>query len=127
MGYYARLCTRGFPIPSWRFCTAFLFFKNAVVVHGIMARLKQGVASSSLAGSLKGMGPTLVAIARSQLDEVVSDAPDTPPLEPDLPTAVVGRVLDLSCCVRLTGAIPPFPNTDTLYRLGVFHALPSGP
>ncbi|CAM9443666.1 unnamed protein product [Choristocarpus tenellus] len=51
-------------IPSldlFELCMAFIFFKNAVIAHGVKARLARGVASSSFAAAAAAMGPRMVS------------------------------------------------------------------
>ncbi|KAJ3055488.1 hypothetical protein HK097_010347 [Rhizophlyctis rosea] len=44
---YCRLTNRRYPIPNWKFCVAFSFFRLAVITQGIAARVKRGQASSA--------------------------------------------------------------------------------
>jgi epoxide hydrolase-like predicted phosphatase len=67
---YCQIVGRKHPEGSWRFYTAFLFFKNAVVLQGVEARRQQGVASSKLAVKLLDLAPILVQIATQHLEEV---------------------------------------------------------
>ena len=66
---YSNIVQRPYPDPAWRFYTAFLFFKNAVVLQGIEARRRQGVASSGMAVKLLELGPLLVEISSTHLAE----------------------------------------------------------
>lgn len=67
---YSALVRRPYPDPAWRFYTAFLFFKNAVVLQGVEARRRQGVASSKLAIKLLDLAPVLVDISSTHLAEI---------------------------------------------------------
>eukprot|EP00624_Nannochloropsis_granulata_P005893 evm.model.NODE_41965_length_5840_cov_20.739897.1 len=66
---YCQLVGREPPGREWRFYTAFLFFKNVVVLQGVEARRRQGVASSKLAVKLLDLAPILVQIAAQHLEE----------------------------------------------------------
>ena len=55
-----------------KFYLAFLFFKNCVIVHGVKARAKAGVASSAQAKAVAALLPKMVQITRSLIDEVPS-------------------------------------------------------
>jgi len=66
---YCQLVGRKPPGREWRFYTAFLFFKNVVVLQGVEARRRQGVASSKLAVKLLDLAPILVQIAAQHLEE----------------------------------------------------------
>ncbi|EWM21001.1 aminoglycoside phosphotransferase [Nannochloropsis gaditana] len=66
---YCQLVGRSYPDRAWRFYTAFLFFKNAVILQGVEARRQQGVASSKHAIKLLDLAPILVEIARQHLVE----------------------------------------------------------
>ncbi|CAM9601014.1 unnamed protein product [Scytosiphon promiscuus] len=46
---------------------AFVFFKMAVIAHGVKARLSRGVASSSQASLVSAMVPTMIALAEEQI------------------------------------------------------------
>lgn len=46
---------------------AFIFFKMAVIAHGIKARLSRGVASSTSAYVVSAMVPTMIALAKEQI------------------------------------------------------------
>jgi beta-phosphoglucomutase-like phosphatase (HAD superfamily) len=67
---HSALVQRPYPDPAWRFYTAFLFFKNAVVLQGVEARRRQGVASSKLAIKLLDLAPVLVDISSTHLAEL---------------------------------------------------------
>lgn len=70
MREYSALVRRPYPDKAWRFYTAFLFFKNAIVLQGVEARRRQGVASSKLAVKLLDLAPLLVDISSSHLAEL---------------------------------------------------------
>lgn len=70
MREYSALVGRPYPDRAWRFYTAFLFFKNAVVLQGVEARRRQGVASSKLAAKLLDLAPVLVDISATHLAEL---------------------------------------------------------
>ncbi len=78
---YSSMVQRPYPDKAWRFYTAFLFFKNAVVLQGVEARRQQGVASSKLAVKLLDLAPVLVDIARAHLSEV-GDGDDSAASQP---------------------------------------------
>ena len=47
-----RYCERmeiDYPIPGWQFCVAFSFFRLAVILQGVSARLKRSQTSSASA------------------------------------------------------------------------------
>ncbi|KAF9903360.1 hypothetical protein BX616_001654 [Lobosporangium transversale] len=44
---YCQQTSRPFPIENWMFCIAFSFFRLAVILHGIKARVARGQASSA--------------------------------------------------------------------------------
>lgn len=44
---YCKLTSRVYPIPEWKFCLAFSFFRMAVILQGVAARHRQGQASSA--------------------------------------------------------------------------------
>ncbi|CAN0158471.1 unnamed protein product, partial [Hapterophycus canaliculatus] len=46
---------------------AFVFFKMAVIAHGVKARLSRGVASSTQASVVSAMVPTMIALAKEQV------------------------------------------------------------
>ncbi|CAM9638539.1 unnamed protein product [Pylaiella littoralis] len=46
---------------------AFVFFKMAVIAHGVKARLSRGVASSAQASLVSAMVPTMIALAVEQI------------------------------------------------------------
>lgn len=46
----------------------FIFFKMAVIAHGVKARLTRGVASSSSASVVSAMVPRMMALAREQIN-----------------------------------------------------------
>ncbi len=79
MREYSALVGRRFPDPAWRFYTAFLFFKNAVVLQGVEARRRQGVASSKLAIKLLDLAPVLVDISSTHLAELADADADAGP------------------------------------------------
>ncbi|CAM9700728.1 unnamed protein product [Chrysoparadoxa australica] len=49
------------------FYQAFVFFKNAVIAHGVAARLSRGVASSKHAGEVAAMAPGMVQLSMRHL------------------------------------------------------------
>jgi acyl-CoA dehydrogenase family protein 10 len=49
------------------FYLAFLFFKNCVIVQGVVQRSKAGVASSAIAGRLGTLMPTIVGVTQQLL------------------------------------------------------------
>lgn len=73
------------PAALWRFCHAFLFFKNAVITQGVAARLRRGVASSPFAALVAQLPPLF---ADKAADFLLTDDHSTPPLPPlPLPAA----------------------------------------
>jgi len=58
-------------IPSWvlGFYTSFLFFKNAVISHGVKQRYLEGLASSDKAREVGELSFIAVAIGRELLEE----------------------------------------------------------
>lgn len=49
---------------------AFIFFKMAVIAHGVKARLSRGVASSSSASVVSAMVPVMMALANEQISKL---------------------------------------------------------
>ena len=61
------------PLVTWvvSYYAAFLFFKNAVISHGVKARLRQGTASAEGrgAGDVAGLAPIAVQIGMELLED----------------------------------------------------------
>lgn len=49
---YCQLKGRAYPIRGWDFCIAFAFFRMAVILQGVAARIKRNQASSNYASSV---------------------------------------------------------------------------
>lgn len=52
---YCRLCNRPYPIKNWKFCIVFAFFRLAVIMQGIAARVKRNQASSGFANKIASL------------------------------------------------------------------------
>ncbi|KAI9205657.1 kinase-like domain-containing protein [Polychytrium aggregatum] len=73
--YYCQMAGRPYPIPRWDFCIAFAFFRTAVILQGIAARIKIGQSSSPLGKTYAGLFQTMAEcgfeiVARGDLDQL---------------------------------------------------------
>ncbi|KAG0046652.1 hypothetical protein BGZ83_008208 [Gryganskiella cystojenkinii] len=71
---YCQQTSRPFPIKNWLFCIAFSFFRLAVILHGIKARVARGQASSAEAKVYAAMVESVFGLALEIAQEEDSDA-----------------------------------------------------
>ncbi|KAI9138104.1 kinase-like domain-containing protein [Paraphysoderma sedebokerense] len=66
--YYCQLTNRSWPIENWEFCIAFCFFKYAIILQGVKARLYRNQASSSEAAHMIQLIEPLCTVVSNFVD-----------------------------------------------------------